>query len=291
MAASIAIRSPVAGAFRQFDARQLVARTVRKSTASVTELRGGPRFGLTEPMQREDAYLVALQLRACEDHDLFMEQRHVRPRNWLGGTAYFFDLRQEPVADVRDPFHSLMLHLPRRVLADVAEEAGAPRIEELRFEPAVGIPDPVIHHLLSSLQPAMGAPREASSLFVDHVVSALIHHIARIYGGLQAPRARLRGGLAPWQERRVKEMLEQDLAGDASLARLAAECGLSVRHFARAFQQSTGAPPHRWLLRRRVQRARRSCCATRGSRSPRSRSPAASPTRATSRASSPALSA
>jgi AraC-like DNA-binding protein len=46
------------------------------------------------------------------------------------------------------------------------------------------------------------------------------------------------------------------IAGEGMpLARLAAECGLSVRHFARAFRQSTGVPPHRWLLRRRVERA------------------------------------
>ncbi len=255
MAASIAIRSPIAGAFRQPDAPQLVARTLRKSTASVTELRGGPGFGVTESMPREDAYLVALQLRACEDHDLFMEQRHLRPRNWLGGTTYFFDLRQDPVADLRDPFHSLMLHLPRKILAEVAEEAGAPRIEELRFERGVGIADPVVHHLLSSLLAVMGRPQEAASLFVDHVVAALIHHVARVYGGLQLARGRVRGGLAPWQERRVRELLEENLGGDATLARLAAECGLSVRHFARAFQQSTGAPPHRWLLKRRVERA------------------------------------
>jgi len=47
-----------------------------------------------------------------------------------------------------------------------------------------------------------------------------------------------------------------NLKGEAPLARLAAKCGLSVRHFARAFRHSTGVPPHRWLLKRRVDRAR-----------------------------------
>ena len=31
---------------------------------------------------------------------------------------------------------------------------------------------------------------------------------------------------------------------------------MSTRHFARAFRQSTGVPPHRWVLRCRVQRAK-----------------------------------
>ena len=42
----------------------------------------------------------------------------------------------------------------------------------------------------------------------------------------------------------------------AVFRRLAEECGLSPRHFARAFRQSTGVPPHRWLMRHRVQRAK-----------------------------------
>ncbi len=33
----------------------------------------------------------------------------------------------------------------------------------------------------------------------------------------------------------------------------AQQCGLSVSHFARAFKETTGLPPHRWLIRRRVE--------------------------------------
>ena len=70
------------------------------------------------------------------------------------------------------------------------------------------------------------------------------------------PPERVRGGLAPWQERRAKEMLLGDLRADHSLSDLAEACGMSVRHLARAFKATTGLPPHRWLLRRRVDRAK-----------------------------------
>jgi AraC-like DNA-binding protein len=39
------------------------------------------------------------------------------------------------------------------------------------------------------------------------------------------------------------------------VARLAAVSGVSAAHFARAFKQAFGAPPHRYLLTRRVERA------------------------------------
>ena len=64
------------------------------------------------------------------------------------------------------------------------------------------------------------------------------------------------GGLVPWQERRAKAMLLDHLDGDLSLSDLAEACGLSVRHFSRAFKATTGEPPHRWLLRQRVEHAK-----------------------------------
>ncbi|WP_352596262.1 helix-turn-helix domain-containing protein [Mesorhizobium sp. M0091] len=42
----------------------------------------------------------------------------------------------------------------------------------------------------------------------------------------------------------------------APLAELADACCVSVRHFSRAFKSSTGIPPHRWLFRRRIERAK-----------------------------------
>lgn len=50
--------------------------------------------------------------------------------------------------------------------------------------------------------------------------------------------------------------MSASLNEELSLSRLASECGLSSRHFARAFRLSTGIPPHRWLVWQRVERAK-----------------------------------
>jgi transcriptional regulator GlxA family with amidase domain len=47
-------------------------------------------------------------------------------------------------------------------------------------------------------------------------------------------------------------MLEASIEGDLTLNAIAAECQLSTSHFSRAFRRSTGYPPHRWLLRHRI---------------------------------------
>jgi len=42
-----------------------------------------------------------------------------------------------------------------------------------------------------------------------------------------------------------------------TLTELAAVVGMNPHHFCRAFKQSTGCPPHRYVLNRRVERAKR----------------------------------
>jgi AraC family transcriptional regulator len=58
-----------------------------------------------------------------------------------------------------------------------------------------------------------------------------------------------------WRVRRVMERMETEIGRDVSLRELASEVGLSPSHLSAVFVAAVGVPPHRWLLRRRVERA------------------------------------
>jgi transcriptional regulator GlxA family with amidase domain len=66
-----------------------------------------------------------------------------------------------------------------------------------------------------------------------------------------------RGGLPPVLTQRMCEYIEAHLDQKIGLEALAAMAGLSTHHFARAFHQSVGMPPHSYLLSRRLDRAER----------------------------------
>jgi AraC family transcriptional regulator len=66
----------------------------------------------------------------------------------------------------------------------------------------------------------------------------------------------IRGGLAPWQVRRCEEYLNAHANTNVGLEHLASLVGLSPFHFARAFKQSTGVPPHQYLLSVRIEKAK-----------------------------------
>jgi AraC family transcriptional regulator len=64
-----------------------------------------------------------------------------------------------------------------------------------------------------------------------------------------------RRGLAPWQVRRVLAHIEADLNTPIRNKDLAALARLSTFHFNVAFRNSVGESPHRYIIRRRVERA------------------------------------
>lgn len=64
-----------------------------------------------------------------------------------------------------------------------------------------------------------------------------------------------RGGLAPWQIRKVTSHIEANLDRSIKNEELAALVRLNPSHFGRAFRNSLGEPPHEYVIRRRVERA------------------------------------
>ena len=75
----------------------------------------------------------------------------------------------------------------------------------------------------------------------------------------------VRGGLATWQIRRVTAHIEADLAAKVRIRDLAGLIEVSSSHFSRAFKQSFADTPHRYVMRRRVERAKTLMLATKTS--------------------------
>lgn len=111
----------------------------------------------------------------------------------------------------------------------------------------------------------IGLMREASTLLHADPSAAdrSLRTAAGILQDVIAPREpSSHTGLAPWQMRRVQQAIEERLDDHISNAYLAAEARLSLSHFARAFRSSFGVSPHKYVLARRVARARDLMCAT-----------------------------
>lgn len=84
---------------------------------------------------------------------------------------------------------------------------------------------------------------------------ALDHLLARYSTATR--RNPIKGGLAPSALRRVTEFVCARLDTQLTISDIADMAGLSEFHFARMFKRSTGESPHSYVLRQRVDRAKR----------------------------------
>ena len=237
--------------------RSLITRSLRGIQLAATETRhDDPEPGLSGQFPSEDAYLVSFKLRDYPGCECWERGRCVTKADVRAGATYLYDLKRDPRFVIDKPYHSIFFYLPRSALDDIARQGGAKRIGELAYQPGVGQDDAIVRHLGMSVLQALHRPGEVNQLFIDHTMLAISAHVSQAYGGLQPGSQLPRGGLAPWQTKRACERMESDLGGIFSLQEIAAEFGLSVSHFSRAFRISTGLPPHQWLLHHRVKVAK-----------------------------------
>ena len=239
------------------EAQSIVTRSLPQGQITVTEVRVDEPLGrLNDPYPLEDAYMIVLNLRELPDFCCWERGRQVSVATLRAGDITIHDLTREPRGLLDKPHHPLLFHIPRTALDALADDANVPRVAELGYDPGIGMPDEIIKNIGLSLLPALRAPEQVSRLFMDHLTLALVAHVAQTYGGMQPSFRPVQGVLAPWQERRSKEMLAGDLTGATPLQEIADVCGLSVSHFSRTFRRSTGLSPHAWLLQMRVEAAK-----------------------------------
>ncbi len=110
-------------------------------------------------------------------------------------------------------------------------------------------------HAAGYIQRAMNTREPPTCLEMEGRVMLLLDALLALHDG--RPPSVAQGGLAGWQLRRITAFMNEHAHQDLALEELAALAGLSAKHFARAFRQSTGVPPHRWLIERRIERAKK----------------------------------
>lgn len=219
-------------------------------------LRKRPGHGMTEQQTRVAAYAACVHLDPLESLDVWCDEQHISSRALGAGTIHIGDMRHTWRADIRSSFNVVNFYIPQSALDDIADEQDGVRVRELHCPIGAAQVDTVFHNLALALLPALAVPEQTNRLFTDCASRAVISHLARTYGSHQSQPQHVRGGLAPWQGRRAKELLMADLSGDIRLPELANACRLSPSHFCRAFSHTFGCPPYRWLMAQRVGRAK-----------------------------------
>jgi AraC family transcriptional regulator len=115
------------------------------------------------------------------------------------------------------------------------------------------VADRMVHDTVQKMidAPAIGGP--LAQQVCDSLVTVLVCYLLEHYARPAAPAEQ--GSLGGARLHRVLQHLAEHCAAPVSNGALAALCGMSEAHFTRAFHRAVGLPPHRYLLKLRLDRA------------------------------------
>jgi AraC family transcriptional regulator len=122
-----------------------------------------------------------------------------------------------------------------------------------RFEHLSGLQDPLLGHIVTTLAEEIEVGF-ADRILIETLGTGLCIRIAQRFVRLPLPTSSK--GLSPERLRRVRDYIEAHLDDHLSLTALADIACLSPYHFSRSFKEAAGIGPRRYVIQRRLERAK-----------------------------------
>jgi AraC family transcriptional regulator len=151
--------------------------------------------------------------------------------------------------------NGLILSLPQALLSAVAAQSGLdPARVEIRDQ--FQTRDPELEALIWAMQRELELRSPSGRLYMDGLTLAVASRLVAQHSSVAKRGAERREGLDGRRLKQVLSFIEDQLAEDLSLEKIAAVAGFSASHLKTLFRVSMGMPVHQYVIQRRVERAK-----------------------------------
>jgi AraC family transcriptional regulator len=114
-----------------------------------------------------------------------------------------------------------------------------------------GLPD----HISSEVTRILDAIRRTVRSNPEEARPAALRLVTLLAQPVNGETPSARGGLAPWQKRKIERHVRENIDGPLPVDKLARQLSLSASHFTRAFRETFAVPPHTYIVRSRLEMA------------------------------------
>ncbi|OHV78115.1 AraC family transcriptional regulator [Ensifer sp. LCM 4579] len=197
-------------------------------------------------------YLVGPSAAGGHRRRIFKEH-HSTVHDFEQNAVYLRNFADDYRADLSGSFNFMLLEINHSAVERIADAADYRNVSELRSLAAH--PDPVLGGMLGALFATVDGSADRSALFVDQLSVAIGVHIVQQYGNGRGGAAAGGRRLSSRCQAKIKDLARSRLNGDLTVEELASACNLSQATFLRAFRESMGKTPYRWLLQQRIEKA------------------------------------
>lgn len=212
----------------------------------------GPPGRVTTPANGR-GYLLGLSLAGGHSRRIFQEH-HSTVQEFGQNSIYLRGFADDYKADLSGSFDFTLLEIGHSALDRIADAANLAGVSELRS--IAGAPDPVLGGLLGALFATVEGHADRSALFVDQLSVAIGVHVVRQYGNGRGDSSGRGRRLSERCQAKIRDLVQSRLDGELTIEELASACSLSQATFLRAFRETMGSTPYRWLLQQRIEKAK-----------------------------------
>ena len=154
------------------------------------------------------------------------------------------------------PIDVTHVYLTDRLVSGIASEVTDRTAAEVRLHDVLRIQDPILSSIVDAVTREASMPRPGGAIYAEAVATQLVVHLIRNYASIKCEESRAKGGLTTVQRKRLADYVDAHLHEPLCLEQLAGAVGLGLWSFTRRFRDSFGCTPHRYLVERRLERAR-----------------------------------
>lgn len=214
---------------------------------------GGPAGRAFDQLLSLDYHVLSIPLRDVAHQTLERDGRHLLDGPCGKGTVSVLPAGTRWGLRWRGPSDFVNFRIPVRGLALDGLE------EPLDLAPVVAESDPVLAAIAEQIAGEIRNVGVIDCTYLYALANAAVFHAVRRFGVLSRKgEAAIAAPHRPLGRRSAAEIacfIESHLGRRLPLTLLAAQAGISPYHFARAFKEAFGMPPHTYVTQRRVERA------------------------------------
>lgn len=178
----------------------------------------------------------------------------IRQGRQVAGDLDIVPAHTASVWEAKDAGRVLVVRVPEALLRKVAQDLGM-NADCIDVADHFQLRDPMIEHIGWALKADVDSGCLAGPLFRNSLGNALAARLLQRQNERCVPVREMPGGLSAEKLQRVVSYIEDNLESELPLADIAAIAGISVSHLKTLFRHSMDSPVHRYVLRRRVERA------------------------------------
>lgn len=151
----------------------------------------------------------------------------------------------------------LILEFAPNLLNKIAVESFDITSEKVELIEPFTINIPLLQQIVLALDNESKESNHLNRLYFESLQNTFLLHLLRHHCNLKITNPNLSSGLTQLQLKEVVEYIDSNLSQNLGLAELATIIRVSPPHFGRLFKQSVGVSPYQYVLKCRIQRAKK----------------------------------